>query len=253
MILIGQAHMPMLKPFLVVFVHALDILLMLMLQVYNLIPPSPAVACLFMCWFCLFVCLYADVQTSSFILFILLMPILQVYNLIPPSPAVATFIQSLAPLNSAANPLIYCLFSANIGPFFFLFLIVIQIIHAGKCLQRLWCRRHCPCCSTPDDDLLGSAGLRTTSTGSTLLSRFYIPFLLVIIIVLLLLILLGFSFFSSFFSSSSPSSSPPTVTQAVLCLDLPSTLGKLLRTRIPSHRSVRHQLRRIGDPLSLSW
>jgi len=28
---------------------------------------------------------------------------------------VATFIQSLAPLNSAANPLIYCLFSTNIG------------------------------------------------------------------------------------------------------------------------------------------
>ena len=27
----------------------------------------------------------------------------------------ATFIQSLAPLNSAANPLIYCLFSTNIG------------------------------------------------------------------------------------------------------------------------------------------
>ena len=44
---------------------------------------------------------------------------------------------------------------------------------AGKCLQRLWCRRHCPCCSTPDDDLLGSAGLRTTSTGSTLLSRWF--------------------------------------------------------------------------------
>jgi hypothetical protein len=28
--------------------------------------------------------------------------------------AVATFIQSLAPLNSAANPLIYCLFSTNV-------------------------------------------------------------------------------------------------------------------------------------------
>jgi len=87
---------------------------------------------------------------SPYILF----DLLQVYNLIPSSPAVATFIQSLAPLNSAANPLIYCLFSANIG----------------KCLQRFWCRRHCPCCSTPDEDLLGTAGLRTTSTGSTLLS-----------------------------------------------------------------------------------
>jgi neuropeptide S receptor 1 len=28
--------------------------------------------------------------------------------------AVASFIQSLAPLNSAANPLIYCLFSAQV-------------------------------------------------------------------------------------------------------------------------------------------
>ena len=44
--------------------------------------------------------------------------LLQVYKLIPESPtsmAIATFIQSLAPLNSAANPLIYCLFSTNIG------------------------------------------------------------------------------------------------------------------------------------------
>ena len=46
---------------------------------------------------------------------LLMLLVMQVYNLIPPSPAVATFIQSLAPLNSAANPLIYCLFSANIG------------------------------------------------------------------------------------------------------------------------------------------
>ena len=44
--------------------------------------------------------------------------LLQVYGHIPPTPtsqAVATFIQSLAPLNSAANPLIYCLFSADFG------------------------------------------------------------------------------------------------------------------------------------------
>uniref|UniRef100_A0A0K2V4B7 Cardioacceleratory peptide receptor 2 [Tribolium castaneum] n=1 Tax=Lepeophtheirus salmonis TaxID=72036 RepID=A0A0K2V4B7_LEPSM len=43
---------------------------------------------------------------------------LQVYGCIPDSPtnrAIATFIQSLAPLNSAANPIIYCLFSANMG------------------------------------------------------------------------------------------------------------------------------------------
>ena len=44
--------------------------------------------------------------------------LLQVYGCIPNNQtnrAVATFIQSLAPLNSAANPLIYCLFSTNIG------------------------------------------------------------------------------------------------------------------------------------------
>ena len=44
--------------------------------------------------------------------------LLQVYGCIPNNStyaAVATFIQSLAPLNSAANPLIYCLFSTNAG------------------------------------------------------------------------------------------------------------------------------------------
>ncbi len=44
--------------------------------------------------------------------------LLQVYDCIPDNStnrAVATFIQSLAPLNSAANPLIYCLFSTNAG------------------------------------------------------------------------------------------------------------------------------------------
>ena len=43
---------------------------------------------------------------------------LQAYNLIPANKTVvtiATFIQSLSPLNSAANPLIYCLFSAKTG------------------------------------------------------------------------------------------------------------------------------------------
>ncbi|XP_045616732.1 cardioacceleratory peptide receptor isoform X3 [Procambarus clarkii] len=43
--------------------------------------------------------------------------LLQVYGYVPQSPtnvAVATFIQSLAPLNSAANPIIYCLFSTHI-------------------------------------------------------------------------------------------------------------------------------------------
>lgn len=44
--------------------------------------------------------------------------LLQVFDQIPKTQtniAVATFIQSLAPLNSAANPLIYCLFSAQVA------------------------------------------------------------------------------------------------------------------------------------------
>ena len=91
---------------------------------------------------------------SPYILF----DLLQVYELIPnneTSQAVATFIQSLAPLNSAANPLIYCLFSANIG----------------KHLSKNWIYHHCCCQNREERDLLTSSGLRTTSTGSTLLSR----------------------------------------------------------------------------------
>lgn len=43
--------------------------------------------------------------------------LLQVYGQIPRTQtniAIASFIQSLAPLNSAANPLIYCLFSTQV-------------------------------------------------------------------------------------------------------------------------------------------
>ena len=43
--------------------------------------------------------------------------LLQVFGQIPKTQtniAIATFIQSLAPLNSAANPLIYCLFSSQV-------------------------------------------------------------------------------------------------------------------------------------------
>ena len=46
---------------------------------------------------------------------------LQVYELIPSNEtvrAIATFIQSLAPLNSAANPVIYFMFSANFSKYF---------------------------------------------------------------------------------------------------------------------------------------
>ena len=52
--------------------------------------------------------------------------LLQVYGCIQDTStnrAVATFIQSLAPLNSAANPLIYCLFSTNAAQTFCNFLV----------------------------------------------------------------------------------------------------------------------------------
>nr|CAH7720617.1 unnamed protein product [Callosobruchus chinensis] len=44
--------------------------------------------------------------------------LLQVYGQVPPTQtniAIATLVQSLAPLNSAANPLIYAIFSTNCG------------------------------------------------------------------------------------------------------------------------------------------
>jgi hypothetical protein len=44
----------------------------------------------------------------------------QVFNLIPNNQTtdiIATFVQSLAPLNSAANPFIFCLFSTNVGKY----------------------------------------------------------------------------------------------------------------------------------------
>ena len=80
--------------------------------------------------------------------------LLQVYQIIESnsntSRAVATFIQSLAHLNSAANPLIYCLFSTNIG--------------ATLC-NVICCRRKQPPLPT---------GL-TTSTHSTSQSRPLVP------------------------------------------------------------------------------
>jgi len=92
---------------------------------------------------------------SPYILF----DLLQVYQLIPnnqTSQAVATFIQSLAPLNSAANPIIYCMFSANLG----------------KYISNLWCSKHfCRCCKQ-DQELLSSSGMSSSGlrTTSTLLS-----------------------------------------------------------------------------------
>ncbi|XP_071518344.1 cardioacceleratory peptide receptor-like [Panulirus ornatus] len=74
--------------------------------------------------------------------------LLQVYGYIPQTPtnvAVATFIQSLAPLNSAANPIIYCLFST----------------HICRNLRRIpvinWCvKRLLPCLACAQQPLEGS-------------------------------------------------------------------------------------------------
>ena len=72
----------------------------------------------------------------------------QVYGLIPQnqtSQAVATFIQSLAPLNSAANPLIYCLFSADLG----------------RCLRL----PSCLCCSPEEGSSTSSSSGQTNSSS----------------------------------------------------------------------------------------
>lgn len=58
-------------------------------------------------------CVVFIVCWSPYIVF----DLLQVYGYIEltqSNVAVATFVQSLAPLNSAANPIIYCLFSTHI-------------------------------------------------------------------------------------------------------------------------------------------
>jgi len=83
---------------------------------------------------------------------------LQAYNLLPTNKTVATiatFIQSLSPLNSAANPLIYFMFSANFSKYF------------RNSRLRRWC-----CCIGPEDPgyhstantSTSSSNLRTTST-----------------------------------------------------------------------------------------
>ena len=62
---------------------------------------------------------------------------LQVYELIPSNKtvrAIATFIQSLAPLNSAANPVIYFMFSANFSKYF---RSVILPLHAENTVQHI--------------------------------------------------------------------------------------------------------------------
>jgi len=78
--------------------------------------------------------------------------LLQVFGLVPDSSAniaAATFIQSLAPLNSAANPLIYCVFSANIG----------------KHIRNSWLQRYCRCWA--GEGAAGSSGATSTSTSTS--------------------------------------------------------------------------------------
>lgn len=58
--------------------------------------------------------------------------LLQVFEQIPRTQtniAIATFIQSLAPLNSAANPLIYCLFSTH-------FVRTLKYVHVTECIDK---------------------------------------------------------------------------------------------------------------------
>ncbi|KAF7382026.1 hypothetical protein HZH66_013458 [Vespula vulgaris] len=98
--------------------------------------------------------------------------LLQVYGHVPKTQtniAVATFIQSLAPLNSAANPIIYCLFSTPFCKNVRLFVKTIkhskeQLLH-GRNMQAIswvsgWCTanpHHC----------FGTGGAKTASTRTT--------------------------------------------------------------------------------------
>ncbi|XP_055611843.1 cardioacceleratory peptide receptor-like [Uranotaenia lowii] len=84
--------------------------------------------------------------------------LMQVFGQIPKTQtniAIATFIQSLAPLNSAANPLIYCLFST----------------HFVRTLKRLppfrWLVSSGLCCGSPED-LSGHNGCGPTANGNRL-------------------------------------------------------------------------------------
>ncbi|XP_014258479.1 cardioacceleratory peptide receptor-like [Cimex lectularius] len=83
--------------------------------------------------------------------------LLQVYDYVPKTQtnlAIATFVQSLAPLNSAANPLIYCLFSTRISR------------GLRKFAPFSWLFRCC-CPSSGNDNCLGYAGdMSSTLTSS---------------------------------------------------------------------------------------
>ncbi|XP_050681216.1 cardioacceleratory peptide receptor-like isoform X1 [Leptidea sinapis] len=99
--------------------------------------------------------------------------LLQVYNHIPPTQtnlAIATFIQSLAPLNSAANPLICCMFSPHIC----------SSLRRVPPYRWLWCgarRRHARGTlrsrsdSTANSDLLSSTHARRSHSVGAALNR----------------------------------------------------------------------------------
>ncbi|KAJ8732553.1 hypothetical protein PYW07_015152 [Mythimna separata] len=100
--------------------------------------------------------------------------LLQVYHHIPPTQtnlAIATLIQSLAPLNSAANPLICCMFSPHIY----------TSLRRVPPYKWLWCsrrrKRHARGTvrsrsdSTANSDLLSSTHARRSHSVATILNR----------------------------------------------------------------------------------
>ncbi|KPJ11677.1 Cardioacceleratory peptide receptor [Papilio machaon] len=100
--------------------------------------------------------------------------LLQVYNHIPPTQtnlAIATLIQSLAPLNSAANPLICCMFSPHIY----------ASLRRVPPYRWLWCGRSLKrnargtqrsrSDSTANSDLLSSTHARRSHSVATVLNR----------------------------------------------------------------------------------
>ncbi|XP_037924362.1 cardioacceleratory peptide receptor [Hermetia illucens] len=90
--------------------------------------------------------------------------LLQVFGQIPRTQtniAIATFIQSLAPLNSAANPLIYCLFST-------------QVCRALKRIPPFrWLLETCCCCCCKSQRGRNSTGNRCTDSARNRLHNSY--------------------------------------------------------------------------------